>query len=279
MERPEFVKYGRLDTLVELGDVRPHLKRELKVFEKVDGGNCQVRNIGGWDLAGGTKANYLDGRKARARPWFGKFFKWLHSNKTLYNLPSNVVLFGEWSGNHTITYSDENTDQFFVIDVKDLDTGKFLKYGEGRDLVELSGVRDVRFLEVLAEGKLEVELIDALLNEQSDLYGGHREGLVLKAYDDPQEIFRLHHPDFSEAFKALGGRVEYVTPSRIQKSLHKLFDEEAERITKEEIIDRVVRDVAEERGNVSHLYVRRKFEKYIEEEKLEGVKRFLDRES
>jgi hypothetical protein len=276
-ERPEFVKYGSLITLVEPEDAEPYLERDLHVFEKVDGGNCQVRNVDGWNLAAGVKANYLDGKKAKSRPWFGKLLKWMYSNESLYNLPSNLILFGEWSGNHTINYPEDNSDKFFVIDVKDMKSGKFMKYNEGRDFVEQSGVRGVRFLEVLAEGKLDVEVIKELLNEQSDLYEGHREGLVIKAYDNPQAIFRMHHPAFAEAFRSLSGRVEYVTPMRIQRNLHKLLDEGSEHITRDVLIGRVVRDVTEDGGKTSRSYVGRQLNTYIETGKLGDMNIFLDR--
>jgi len=279
---PDFVKYGKIPSLAEPEDILSYKDREFEVFEKVDGGNCQVR-VYNWQLFPGTKSNFLKGDIINTWPWFQKFVKWTYSNESLYNLPESLVLFGEWSGNHTIEYSSEYTDRFVVLDVFDTLTGRFLRYSDAIDVLNLAKIKDVVFLRTLANGFLRPSDIERLLLEEpSDFYDGPREGLVLKDYSSEPPLFlKIHHPDFAEKRKVLDekkgrtrkGNVDYLTPNRFRKSIYKILEEEQRRdFSYTDLVEHVRRDVLEEEGfELDYDVVERRLRDYLNAGKLASV--------
>ena len=129
-DKPEFVKYPRIKALGSSSQPIPlDLKTIVSVFEKIDGGNCQIRNRN-WQLLPGCKANYLTNMNKENFEWFEKLLKWTYSNNSLYNLPEDIVVFGEWTGNHTIRYGPAFSDRFAMIDVLDLNSKRFVEYSD-----------------------------------------------------------------------------------------------------------------------------------------------------
>ena len=110
-----FVKYGSIPEIGSFRELKISPENHHYIFEKIDGGNCQVRKING-RLYAGSKSNFLTGPVIEKSEWFGKLLGWMYPNSSLFSLPENVILFGEWSGNHTIDYR-KNNDKFFLIDV------------------------------------------------------------------------------------------------------------------------------------------------------------------
>ena len=73
---PPFVKYPRIPYLKESQEIFGYGGCfNGYVFEKLDGGLCQVRNtISG--IVGGSKANYLTGNRTKASwTWFPDFLR------------------------------------------------------------------------------------------------------------------------------------------------------------------------------------------------------------
>jgi hypothetical protein len=248
---PDFVKYKKLTALAGSEDLVRFDGNNFEVYEKIDGGNCQVRKVDDWRLLGGSRANFLTGKHVINRvPWFGKFLKWMYSNPTLCNLPSDKIVFGEWLGNHTIRYLLENTDKFFVIDVLDINSGKFMPYANARKFVEDLGIKDVQFLRLLTRGELRrAKIENLLLNQESDYYPGIREGLVIKDYySDEQLIMKLHHPMFAELKRLSDGTLDYLTPGRFRKNYFRLRDEIDGPIQIEKLAGAIVLDIEREGG-------------------------------
>ena len=239
-----FIKYESRPSLQSSKDVEQLGDREWEVFEKIDGGNCQVRNSGGWTLHAGSRANFLRGQVVRKREWFGRLTKWMYSNPSLFNLPDNYVVYGEWSGNHKITYLPENTDNFFVLDVLNLSNGRFMEYGESRKFLEGRDIKGIRFLDILFRGKLKPEDLENLLYEKSAYYEGPKEGLVIKDYNStPQSFYKLYHPEHSEKL-AVDGQVDYLTSARFIKAGYRLIEEKnVEKIKPSDLIREVVNDI------------------------------------
>ncbi len=279
LSKAQFIKYDRIPAVASVRDLAPYLRMlDFHVFEKLDGGNCQVRNIGGWNVVPGNKANFLKGKIVHSFPWFEKFSKWVYSNSTLYNLPQDVVLFGEWSGNHTIQYDGAHEDKFFMIDVLDTKSRRYLPYGKAIEFLRNSGVEGVNFFDVLRRGKLGVRDVDEVLREPSSYYNGHREGLVLKAYDaTPQRIFKVYYPDFSERVGKGDGTYEFMTPPRFRKNVFKLLEEDGKRVlTLDDICVAVMGDIKREEGiSVRKEEVLRKLRKYLGSGDLMTVERYL----
>lgn len=238
---PQFVKYGRLISLDSPDKLGKNIQREPHVFEKIDGGNCQVRNCN-WRLLPGSKANYLKGQKIDEHPWFKKFVKWVYSNDSLYSLPQDVIMFGEWLGNHTISYDSKRVDRFYVLDVLDLNARRFLPYELAKEFLGSVGVRDVEFLDIKAKGRVGVSEIERILFEPSDYYAGEKEGVVVKCYDKPQTFFRIYHPEHSETNDRKEGNL--MAPSRFSRAVYRIMDRNvSDRVKFNDVIEEVIRDV------------------------------------
>ena len=271
---PEFIKYEEIPAFIELGGLESYLDRDLKVFEKIDGGNCQVRNIRGWNLVGGSRANFLKGPKAHVHLWFEKFLKWMYSNHSLYNIPQEIVLFGEWSGNHSIVYERKNIDKFFVIDVLDLESRRFIDYGLARELLDAKKVQGLNFLDELVSGKVDLQTVGRLLEEPSKYYSGNKEGLVIKDYrSDPQLFMKLYHPSASEKVPIETGGIDYLTPARYVKAVFRIMEErDIGKVRREEIVCEVVKDVmAEENICVRDAVVRKRLSRFLESGVLSSI--------
>lgn len=268
-----FIKYGRISALDRLEEVGSLRERDVEIFEKADGGNCQVRRAG-WQLMAGSKANFLTGkRKIEARPWFSHLVGWMHSNHSLYNLPEDLVVFGEWMGNHTISYPPAFVDRFFVIDVLDIGTRRFLEYIEGRRKLQSLGVEGVSFFNMLFSGRVDQRTVRRLLEEKSDFYDGPKEGLVIKDYrSDPQIFFKVYHPEFAETIVGADGKCDYLTPARYRKCVYVCLERGRREIAHEDIVEEVRTNVRQERGvRIDSRRIRERLNQYIGEGKLKGV--------
>lgn len=272
----KFIKYGKLKALPHADDVRRFADHHFQVFEKIDGGNCQVRMIG-TELVGGSKANYLKGTVLNKVDWFKKFNRWIRSNPSLYNLNGDTVLFGEWAGNHTIEYSPENADAFFLIDIFDMERRAFLDYDSAKERVQALNLEGIRCIPTLHRGKVDPDLVERLLAEPSDLYSGPKEGLVLKDYATGLRL-KVYHPDFAEVIHSRGGKREYLTPTRFRKNIfHKIEENNASRlVTHADLVYAVRDDILHEEGvSISPDLIHSKLHEYLEQGKFYRAARFL----
>ncbi len=184
----DFIKYPRishLDSCLEL------LDGPVSVFEKLDGGNTQVRKIKG-RVFSGVRSKFLGPERNMRMPWFKDFNHFVMSNFSFYNLPESLVVYGEWMAPHTLDYHKEFTDKFFLLDVFDLDSGRFLPYSDGKRLLEDIGVREVLYLKPLVDReKVALPKLKKLVSNSS-FRSGQMEGLVIKDYwSNPQRFAKL----------------------------------------------------------------------------------------
>jgi len=243
-----FVKYKRIPEVLKLNQLSSITQEDVQVFEKIDGGNCQIRKIDG-RLYSGSKANFLIGDPVYRAVWFPRMLSWMYSNHSLYNLPENLILFGEWSGNHTITYSPPDTDKFFMIDLFDLENQRFIPYDEAVSRVKKMGVSDIRFLNILAEGKVDIKKLEHILDAQSSYYPGKKEGLVIKSYlSNPQEFYKILNSRFKEQRQNLFGKIDPFTDARFRKNFFKVIDE-GENLPLDSLIALIRRDIKQETGH------------------------------
>ena len=250
MAEPSFVKYGKLVALADVRDIRQFSDRTFSVFEKIDGGNCQVRKMSDGRLVAGSKANFLHGAYLRKREWFEKLNSWMHQNPSLYNLPPHWVMFGEWSGNHNIVYAPRNADTFFVIDVFDCTRERFFHYSEGVEHLQEAGVECGVPMHSLFQGKVKPQDLSTLLAQPSQYYDGPQEGLVLKDYDSPQQLFlKVYHSDFSEKLRLPNGSINCITPARFRKNIYRVIEERGyTSLTPAQLVEGVQEDVKSEEG-------------------------------
>lgn len=187
---PFFEVYPEIPHLMEV----PELLDEdcLEVYEKLDGGNCQVR-VYGEKIFTGSRSNFLTREEFFRFPWFKIFNNWAKSNYSFYNLPENLIVFGEFTSYHTLEYKPEFTNRFFLIDVFDLSKQKFIPYEIARNSLEgYFGVKEILFLEPLAKGRISFDHAKGLTLAESRYSNYGREGIVIKDY---------HHQQFAKLWR------------------------------------------------------------------------------
>lgn len=175
-----FVKYPEIPHLMEIPEI---LDSDcLEVYEKLDGGNSQVR-VHNRRIFTGSRANFLNREENFRFEWFKEFNHWVRSNYSFYNLPESLILYGEFLSPHTLKYKPKFESRFFLIDVYDLSSGRFIPYEKARKTLEHHlGIRDILFLEALAKGRVSMNKVKklAIADGQYSEYG--REGVVIKDY-------------------------------------------------------------------------------------------------
>lgn len=260
---PPFRKYVAIPevTAKQLGSC---LEYPVEVFEKIDGGNCQIRNFNG-RIVIGSKANYLIGPIVSKTVWFSRLVNWANSTVAFYSLPQNVILFGEWAGHHTIVYDRANIDKFFMIDILDLENDKFLSYDSSMNFLKGMNIPEVRTTEILARGVLKTRDIADLLKQPSSLYSGPKEGLVIKAYDSPeQSFFKILNKGFSEKRDRIFGKADPFTDARFRKNILQFNYHHSTKPSFDSLVHFIREDVRKETGrSYKPAYVARRLERYI----------------
>lgn len=173
---PSFVKYPKIPHLASCSEV---LNFPVQIFEKMDGGNAHIRISQGRILAANRSKFLTD--KDKKFPWFNDFLRWAKRNYSFYDLPENLIVFGEWLAPHTLEYDQENINKFYVLDLFDLETGKFFPYTKGKNLLKKVGVKGLEFLSSLFHGKIKIRDLE-LLTKNSKYKKGFSEGVVVKDY-------------------------------------------------------------------------------------------------
>jgi hypothetical protein len=240
----EFMKYPGIPYI----EVVPFiLNNPVYVFEKLDGGNCQVRKIDG-RIIPGSRSNFLEGNAVDRIVWFKDFVSWANTNPDFHNLDENFVIFGEWLAFHNIMYDSKNMNQFYFLDIYDIEDRKFVPYDEALAYLDMMGI-NVSTLRVLQKGLTSLNRLDRILHEPSDYRSGNKEGIIIKDYAT-QQFAKMLHPLFSE--KVEGERIlpdseKYVTFNRWRKTKEALI-EEGKKLTLENIISRIVSDIEKGHG-------------------------------
>jgi ATP-dependent RNA circularization protein (DNA/RNA ligase family) len=268
----KFIKYRNIPLLDSIPEI---LDRDIYVFEKLDGGNCQFRKIKG-RIRCGNRANFIDNRYFDCG-WFLDFKKWANSNYSLYNIPENLIFFGEWLSQHEIKYDEENMNKFYLIDIKNLDNGKFIDYKKTMELVEKLKLEDINILRTLKEGKVKRKELEALM-EKSDYYNGPREGLVLKDYDG-QLFAKIHSPYYQEILdnRKLLPEERYITERKIRKALFWLRDGKT-KFNYTDLVGYLRRNINEEHGILLDKYkINKRIKHIIGKKNLEKFFSFYDK--
>jgi hypothetical protein len=263
---PPFIKYGSIEEVTRLRVLRDLFEKEVEVFEKLDGGNCQVRKING-RLYAGSKANFLIGPVVGKTEWFGRLNGWMYSNSTLYQLPEHIIMFGEWGGHHTIHYDKDAIDKFHVIDVLDLNQRTFMEYEKGKALLQNCGIEDVRFFNPLAKGRVNQRILEELLRQPSANYSGTKEGIIVKDYQSrPQKFVKILNPGFEEKRERLWGKIDHFTEARVRKNIQAAIElHGTEGLTLDKLYAYMREDIMKEGGGEYDLdYIRRKVRPHLD---------------
>lgn len=219
--------HGAFKKYPEIGYLEENLEilnsDNLLVFEKIDGANTHFRNVKE-RLRCGSRGDWID--KKRQKPlWAPAFESWVYKNPKHALVPERFIVYGEWYGFNNIFYKPEYLNSFFLIDIYDLKSGKFLYYDSAKKIISDAKIEDIIFLPLLKEGKTSMEELKSLL-DKSDYYDGPREGVVIKDYK-MQKFAKLLHPIFQD-FRKDPNRsfVEnYVTEVRMEKLIRKMLND------------------------------------------------------
>jgi len=203
-------------------------------------------------ILGGSKANYLIGKNTRSF-WFPNFLKWMRSNKSLENLPNDIIMFGEWLNRETLEYDKERLNKFYFIDLGFVSEGKvwLYDYEESLDYLSEWKIKNIEILEPIKKGVVltEEEIREIVTSTKSKLGANEIEGVVLKDYET-QTFAKFLNPKYSEIReqeKTLEKR--YINEPRIRKAIKRLKEEKGiPKPTLEDIILEITNDIKEESG-------------------------------
>jgi len=225
-----FQKYIKIPHLEEVLSI---LDNPVEVYEKIDGGNVQIRKTQGRVLCG-SRAHYITREEHFRFPWFKNFQKWALGNYSFYSLPEDLIVFGEWSAKHTLDYKPEFTDRFFLTDIFDLQQKKFIPYNEGKKKLVEIGIKEIIFLKTLLSDYTTKEKLEKMVSD-SDYREGDKEGLVIKNYTTQKfaklwtRFVRLKkgiitQPDIKSISLSLIDAGEDVTKGRLMEEILKDFN-------------------------------------------------------
>ena len=232
MAYPEFVKYERIPHLWEIPEL---LDRDVEVYEKLDGGNAQIRKYKERVLAG-NRSKFLTDRNKRF-PWFQVFLKWALGNYCFYNLSENEIIFGEWLSKHTLDYFPEKMNRFYFIDLFDMNSQRFMPYQSAVRRLEELEIEEVEFLSLLFKGRTNMNHLEQLVR-RSDYREGRAEGLVIKDYNS-QRFAKLWASSLDRKKRTLSDKdVNRVVMSMIESGV---------KITPEKIVEEIFTDFSRQR--------------------------------
>lgn len=254
--KARFLKYPRMQHLAEALDI---LDNNVSVFEKMDGGNSQIRKVRG-RIVCGSRARFLLRERDLIQPWFKGFQKWALSNYSFYNLPESLVMYGEWLSRHTIEYHSEFTNRFFLLDVYDASKKRFLPYEEAKQLKEDLGVEDVLTLNELANSKVTKNQLEKLALGKSDYSDGNREGVVIKDYE---------HQRFVKLWRSTVELPYTSIVEEIERTVHSLHDQ-GKSFTKSELCRMVYWELKRSDKQIPYQHIRELVDKYLISKRIES---------
>ncbi len=176
-----FVKYHHVERLGH-EEVEGLLDGEVVVQEKMDGANLTVQSDGEGGLLVASR-NRVIAKGEEVLDGFGGAVDWVLGHdgiKGFLRHHPHLVLRGEWSRRHSISYAKEHANKFWVFDVQD-DVGAFVPYDE-----YVPHLRDwgIDFIPVMARlSRPSIEEVSELAAGPSQWGAEHREGVVVKRYD------------------------------------------------------------------------------------------------
>ena len=220
------------------------LKGPCYVFEKLDGANAQIYidTITG-EIAFGSRNRVLGiGDNLVSGDSFRGFAAWVKANNVplqkFFDLHPDFMLMGEWLVKHTVQYSPDMYGQFYVFDIYDSDSERYMgieSHRSWQDLLTL-GIKLVAF-----DYRIEDPTMQDLMRVlgMPSRYGAkYREGVVIKNYGflnkfGRQPYGKLLHETFQEVKSKpkepispdaieLAIQVQYVSAARVEKIVNKI---------------------------------------------------------
>jgi ATP-dependent RNA circularization protein (DNA/RNA ligase family) len=185
----------------------------LVVQEKIDGANLSVWMEDG-QLCIASRNKQLCGPGGWAEEGDGSEFRgavgYIRAHRGiaafLAEFPDRTLR-GEWLVKHTVVYSPEAWNKFYVFDVQSKD-GEYVPSWAYSSILQGYGIDMVPFIEAWTDdtGPLTLEHLAELAGQPSALGAPKREGVVVKRYDFINRFGRIQwgkvvNADFAEAHK------------------------------------------------------------------------------
>ncbi len=222
----DIIRLGHRTTLdvLKVGDL-------ITIEEKIDGAN------GSFLIENGELEVYSRNVQLNENNNLNGFYNWVFKNIDKENLNFRYIYFGEWLIKHKIEYYKENMKKFYLFDIYDKVTEKYLPFSH----VLNEAIRlNINHVPVFYEGPYrDMKQLEQFVG-QSEL-GNEGEGIVIKntGYVNRfghQMFVKLVREDYQEIkpivdSTPLASTVEsiwvmsVVTIPRIEKMLYKLIDE------------------------------------------------------
>lgn len=206
------------------------LDGQVWVFPKLDGANHSVF----WDAEKGcARCGSRNQILSEGYDTTG-FYKYFTEHPELAEFVEkhkNLILYGEFMTPHTIrTYDDSVWNRYFVFDVFDKETERYIHYLEYTDLLKGTGIEYVPYL-TMHEGSPSLSLIEETVNMNNYMMqDGHiGEGVVVKNYDFVNQYGRttwgkMVREEFKRDSKLPGkGHVMTLEESIAEKHVSKEF--------------------------------------------------------
>lgn len=214
------------------------------IFPKLDGTNASVwyeKSPEGWNkIVCGSRNRQLNWKLSTPEKVVDDsdkqsdnagFALWMreqtHIHTFLYENP-NIVLYGEWLVPHTIkNYRDDAWRKFYVFDVYDKYTEKFLSYDNYQGLLHLAGIEYIPCLQTIRNPSYD-NLICAAKEFSKYLMkdGQTGEGIVIKNYEWKNKYNRITwakivNSEFKEQNAKEFGPSELINVSNAEKIVEK----------------------------------------------------------
>lgn len=179
---PEFDKYMHVEN-IHSDEVEGILNGKCYIFPKLNGMNEQIWvGMDGTTLKVGTRNKEADNDKD-SRGLIG----YISSDNFLlffYNYP-NLRLYGEWLVHHTIHYKQEAYNHFYVFDVLENTSKRYMAYENYKDLLEKFDIKYIPVIDVIE--KPSMSDLETICKTKTDFLmpkkGDAGEGIVIKDYD------------------------------------------------------------------------------------------------
>lgn len=188
----------RDDKVLSSTDVHAILAGEVVLEEKLDGANIGLSLSADGNIRVQNRGQYLTEPYATQ---FSRLPVWLaqHGNKITAELPSDLILFGEWcAARHSLDYS-ALPDWFILFDVYDRGCGKFWSTCRRNAMAVRIGLAVVP---ILSRSKVTITDLEVLLTTQSSRYRvGPIEGIIIRreSVDWCEARAKLVRADFTQA--------------------------------------------------------------------------------
>lgn len=206
----------------------------IVIQEKIDGANSSFKADKNGVLKCFSRNVELDEHNT-----LRGFYNWVHDSINPEDLIEDVVYYGEWNCKHKIEYPEDVTNQFYLFDLLNEDTDKFLPFSEVKNEAKRL---NINLIPLFYEGKYKD--FDHLMSfvGKTKLGGEEGEGIVVKNIDfidrfGKQLFVKLVSEKFAERQKQKAPKDPskvtqemvfvntFVKKPRVEKILFKLVDE------------------------------------------------------